>query len=102
MTIDFEGKQETVTINSIILEGGYTIRDAIVAGANSSYFTYTEKDYGKSGRLLTGFNGLETYDGKYWLYCINGRKATQGIDTQKLNDGDKITWKLTANDNPCE
>lgn len=45
------------------------------------------------GTLVASLQGLESKDGKYWLYYVNDTMAATGISEQAVQPGDTIEWR---------
>lgn len=46
------------------------------------------------GRFVTGINGIEQSNGKYWLYWVDGKEASISADAYLCQGGEKIEWVL--------
>lgn len=46
------------------------------------------------GRMVTGINGINQGNGKYWLYLVNGKDATVSADSYICAEEEKIKWEL--------
>ncbi len=90
----------TFTIDNISYESAVpkdlTAYDAMVLLKNRGDITFESKDYGTAlGQLITNINGKknnEERNGKYWIYRVNGTKATAGVSHTIIHDNDTITW----------
>ena len=82
---------EKVVFNSSVYDLMYTMR-------KNEPFTFVEKNYGALGFLIEEINGVKnnTRANTYWIYYINGSKATVGVSTYILKPNDIITWKYEA------
>ncbi len=73
-----------------------SVYDAMVLLKNRGEITFESKDYGRAlGQLITYINGKknnEEQNGKYWIYRVNGTKATTGVSHTIIHDNDIITW----------
>ena len=54
-------------------------------------FTYTETL--GLGSFITGINNQLGSPGKYWMYYVNGLKASVGASQYILKEGDIISWQ---------
>jgi hypothetical protein len=81
-------EQYTVTI-----EAGGTVEDAMRA-AKSQGLSYNAKGYTGIGAYVKTINGLDEdrRGGFYWIYYLNGSRATAGITIQTLKKGDTLKW----------
>jgi len=68
--------------------------DALVQAKNAKIITFNGKNYPGLGFFMTDIGTLHRGGGKDLLYYINGKEATIGVSSYKLNDGDNILWKL--------
>lgn len=60
----------------------------------SPSIAYTSIGSGDSA-YLTGIDGVESNqngNGYYWIYFVNGKKASVGFAAYKLNAGDSVAW----------
>lgn len=46
------------------------------------------------GDLVQSIDGVSGENGKYWIYYVNGKKASEGASVYLPKNGDKIEWKL--------
>lgn len=53
---------------------------------------FKEKNYSGMGKFIEEINGIKNGE-KYWIYYVNGEKATIGVSNYKINEGDIISWK---------
>ena len=61
---------------------------------------FTGKDYSGLGMLVVGINGKENNKDKnnlYWIYSVNGHKATKGVSQYVLSSGDIVSWSYEQN-----
>ena len=65
-------------------------------------FTVQDTVYGDLGHLIIGFDEVVNNGPKYWVYCLNGKKANKGVDLMYLESGDQINWYYTKESNVCE
>jgi hypothetical protein len=62
----------------------------------AGYIHFSSRDYGGDlGHLVEEINGIRssTRDKKYWIYYINGKKASIGVSNYIVRPGDIISWK---------
>ena len=53
---------------------------------------FKEKTYSGIGKFIEEINGIKNGE-KYWIYYVNGEKATIGVSNYKINEGDIVSWK---------
>ncbi|MFA6524379.1 MAG: DUF4430 domain-containing protein [Candidatus Paceibacterota bacterium] len=79
-------KYETdITENSTV----YNLMDKI---KTESKIDFKEKNYSGMGKFIEEINGVKN-DEKYWIYYVNGEKATIGVSKYQINSGDVVSWK---------
>lgn len=76
-----------VPANSTVLN---TMQTASQAGLN---FKTQEFSFGS---FITEINGQAQGDGKFWTYKLNGVFANKGVSSQTVNNGDTVSWILSA------
>ncbi|MFC1598252.1 DUF4430 domain-containing protein [Patescibacteria group bacterium] len=78
---------------AVDINTGATV-EQLMKNAQQHGFTYATKGFGKMGLYVTAVNGREEDDaaGMYWIYYVNGQRATMGITAQTLSKGDIIKW----------
>lgn len=74
------------------VQSGATVETAMNS-ARAKGFSYVASGYNGLGSYVQSINGTEEGNGMYWIYYINGAKATTGISSYTLKNGDTITWK---------
>lgn len=105
-----EAKQGTVTVlgldstpvvaeKTLQLTEKETATEALIDAVGKNNLEYTDTTYGP---MLTGINGVKAGDKQYWAYFINGISAPVGPDTYIVQNGDKITFRLTDTKNPAQ
>ena len=50
------------------------------------------KNFSGLGFFIEGFDGVRSGNGKYWLYSVNGVKASVGVEGYRPRAGDTIVW----------
>ena len=80
---------------SVKIENGSTVYDAMkkLGDDKKSGFTFHAKEYSSMGNFVDSINGVPGTPGKYWLYYLNGKKASLGVSKNKIKNGDIISWK---------
>lgn len=80
---------------SIKVEKGSTVYDAMKKLSEDKKFSFVfhTKEYSSMGNFVDSINGVPGTPGKYWLYYLNGKKASMGVSKNKIKSGDVVTWK---------
>ncbi|HYE60165.1 MAG TPA: DUF4430 domain-containing protein, partial [Candidatus Kapabacteria bacterium] len=81
---------------SLSIPPGSTVYDLMNLAAQKQYITFETKSFGAElGYRVEEINGIASSikNRKYWIYYINGKKATIGISSYLIHPGDIITWK---------
>ena len=73
-------------------EEGINVYDAMKSIDDSS-FSFKATNYSSLGYFVEEINGVKGTPGKYWIYYVNGQKASVGISNYILKSGDIISWK---------
>ena len=74
---------------------GSTALDLMLKASSSKTVTFTSKEYSGLGTLITSINGKVSNQNRndlYWIYSVNGKKATVGVSQYVLHDGDVVSW----------
>lgn len=68
--------------------------EQIMNAARSQGFSYSAKSFGGMGTYVEAVNGImeDPRAGMYWIYRVNGAKATTGISQYILKNNDTIQW----------
>lgn len=76
-----------------------TVEDAMSAAAG---LQYTTRRFPGIGKYVESVNGLEEdlNAGLFWIYRVNGVKASLGISSLTVEDGDVISWTYEPSINP--
>lgn len=73
---------------------GSTVYDLMTHLKKTDVLDFTGTNYGTLGYFIESIGGISS-DPKarlYWIYAINGHKATTGISTYPLHSHDIISW----------
>ncbi|PLS07225.1 DUF4430 domain-containing protein [Neobacillus cucumis] len=98
-----EAKQGTVTVlgldstavvpeKTLPLGEKETAAEALIDAVGKDNLEYTDTSYGP---MLTGINGVKAGENQFWAFFINGISAQVGPDSYVLQNGDKVTFRLT-------
>ena len=79
----------------VMVAPGSTVYDAMkkLSDDKSSGFVFHSKEYSSLGNFVDSINGVPGTPGSYWLYYLNGKKASIGVSKNKIKSGDVVTWK---------
>ncbi len=69
-----------------------TVLEAMQVAQAKNKLTFVTRSFASLGDFVTSINNLESGDG-VWVYDINGQLASKGVSFQKINHGDRITWR---------
>lgn len=74
---------------------GSTVYEAMLLLHAKGLLPIVFKQFAGLGAFVQSINGLENSakNNQFWIYYINGKAATLGISSIKLNPNDYITWK---------
>ena len=75
---------------------GETLYQAMQRLQASGALTIEGKDFSGIGFFIDGLNGVMNGSGKYWVYTINGVKASVGVEGYRPNAGDTLVWTFEA------
>lgn len=76
---------------------GTTAMDLLTMVSQKNSFPITTKDF-DFGTLITGINGLEATDNKFWLFKVNGESASVGAGDYSLQANDVIEFEYTTSE----
>ena len=82
------------------LPKGSSVAALLVTAKESGEITYTGKEYSGLGMLIVSINGKENNQNKnnlYWIYSVNGQKATKGVSEYMLLPNDVVSWSYEQN-----
>lgn len=48
------------------------------------------------GVFVTGIDGTNNIDSKYWMFYVDGKLAAMGADQYKTKDGETIEWRYES------
>ncbi|MBI2416154.1 MAG: DUF4430 domain-containing protein [Candidatus Kerfeldbacteria bacterium] len=88
-----------VNFNEIItVTDAITVHRLMKQASTQFSFTYHTKTFSDLGVFVDGLAGVQSNDlpGRYWIYSVNGKKATVGVDQKTVTAGDTIQWKYEA------
>lgn len=79
---------------------GESVAALLVAAQSAGEITFQGKDYSGLGMLIVGMNGKANNMDKsnlYWIYSVNGQKATKGVSEYILSPNDVVSWSYEQN-----
>ncbi len=102
-SVSFAPAASTITVMFVVehattsfsIAKGSTAFDLMMAASSSKVITFTGKEYSGLGTLITSINGKASNQNRndlYWIYSVNGKKATVGVSQYVLHDGDIVSW----------
>jgi len=109
LNIPYSGNPASSIIIFNILDKEYTtpfkndssVYNLMLLLSQKEGLTFKTKNYGENlGHFVTEINGKKNEDesGKYWIYSVNGKKATVGISHYFVQPNDIITWTYEENE----
>jgi len=78
---------------SVKTEEGVSVYD-VMKDAENDGFSFEGKEYPSMGFFVEKINGIKNGEKGYWIYYVNGIKASVGISNYIIKDGDIISWKF--------
>ena len=73
-----------------------TVYDLMNKLKTEGKINFKEKTYSGMGKFIEEINGIKNGE-KYWIYYVNGEKATIGVSNYKINEGDIVSWRYEKN-----
>lgn len=101
-TITVIGTDETNPLlmeTTIELGDNETATQSLIKAVGETNVEFTDTSFGK---MLTGINGVRAEGTNYWAFFINGVSAQVGSDTYLVQNGDKLTFRLTDYTKPAQ
>jgi len=88
-TLVVQGKPITL----VIPERAF-VYDMMNLARHEHLLTFKEKEYSGMGFFIQEINGIanDSKAGRYWIYYINGKKASVGVSTYEVKLNDNINW----------
>ncbi len=82
---------------TVIVDEGATVLE-VMEQARMQGFIFVTTGFGGLGVYVDSVGGLQedTRGSMYWVYSVNGAKATLGVSQMTLTDGDAISWVYEA------
>ena len=74
---------------------GSTVLNLMLQASSSKAVIFTSKEYSGLGTLITSINGKISNQNRsdlFWIYSVNGKKATVGVSGYVLHEGDIVSW----------
>lgn len=72
---------------------GDTLEKVIKDAVSKNLVNIKGENFSGLGFFVESINGIEAKNGNTWIYYINGKKATVGVSSYKLQKEDLIEWK---------
>ncbi len=79
---------------------GASVATLLDVAQEAGELSYDGKNYRGLGMLVTAINGKQNNADKndmYWIYSVNGKKATVGVSQYILSPNDSISWNYEPN-----
>ncbi len=76
-----------------------TATEALKDAVGEDKIEFTDTSYGP---MLTGINGVKPGENQFWAFFINGIAAQVGPDSYVVQNGDKLTFRLTDYTKPVQ
>jgi len=103
-------KGETVTIRVTVQKGATTLSDqAVEVPAGATAFQALDKthsvefdEFAGLGKLITSIDGFSQDGENYWIFFVNGKPATVGVDGLILTEDTEIAFKLLSSEESLE
>ena len=95
LTVDYAGDVAKETeVKTVTIEESDTAWEVLRETLGEENIEFT--DYGGDlGVFVTGINGVTPSGSKFWLFKINGNGADVGPSSYKVQNGDKIEFKIS-------
>lgn len=100
-----DGHSEYVPANGYIIKGykytakaGFTAYDALKKACEDNGIKLTAKS-SMYGTYVSGINNIDEFDcgsQSGWMYSINGNRPNVSASSQKISDGDEITFEYVC------
>ncbi|MGN0516983.1 DUF4430 domain-containing protein [Eubacterium sp.] len=100
-----DGHSEYVPADGYIITGykytakaGFTAYDVLKKACEDNGIKLTAKS-SMYGTYVSGINNIDEFDcgsQSGWMYCINGNRPNVSASSQKINDGDEITFEYVC------
>lgn len=71
---------------------GETLYQGMRRLETTSGLTIQGKNFSGIGFFIDELNGIKNGGGKYWVYSVNGAKATLGVEAYRPKPGERIVW----------
>ncbi len=93
-SINFLVSGKTISLN---FAPGDTLEKVIEDAVLKKIVDIKGENFSGLGFFVDEINGLKEGNGYSWIYYINGKKATVGVSSCKLQNGDLINWVYEKN-----
>lgn len=60
---------------------------------NERKIAFKDKTFIGIGKFIEEIDGIRSDGDRYWIYYVNGKKATIGVSNYEINSGDVVSWK---------
>ncbi len=72
-----------------------SVEDLMLVARDAGFLFFNGKTYSSIGLFIESINGIEnnmSNGDRYWIYKVNGKKATMGVSKYILNSHDVVEW----------
>ena len=96
LAVDFQGQAENIETRQLVSQGA-TVFDLLSVCQSNGELQFEHRGSGETA-FVTKINDIENQmaDGSNWVFFVNGQLADHGVGAVKLNDGDSVLWKFSA------
>ncbi len=71
----------------------FTLYEAMQDLQKTQKFTFKTKNFTGLGQFVESINSVDSKQGFYWMYSVNGKEGTVGVSKYVVQMGDFIEWK---------
>lgn len=93
-SINFSVYKKSLVLN---FTEGDSLEKVIRDASSKNLIDIKGTNFSGLGFFVDEINGVKAGNGYSWIYYVNGVKATVGVSSYKLQEGDLIEWKYEKN-----
>ena len=96
LKVDFQGQAENIETRQSV-KSGLSVFDLLVHCKSVGELDFKHRGSGETA-FVSRINDVENQmaGGLNWLFYVNGQMADRGAGVVRLNDGDVVQWKFSA------